>query len=130
MWAFRMSRQCQCGGVFAIGALAGQRESWRCTSCQRYEIMAPALNPIHPKGQTMHEEDAHLEMQITLATAQLRAQTWPLMLAVDAAGEAQPVRVPLAYAAFRVLVEDARHDKDWIAFLREALEHTISDGRI
>ena len=38
-----MSRQCQCGGLIAVGQLTYGRESWKCKSCGRYEVVAAPI---------------------------------------------------------------------------------------
>lgn len=34
-----MSRQCQCGGIIASHSLTESRESWKCKSCGRSEVV-------------------------------------------------------------------------------------------
>ena len=34
-------RQCKCGGVIREAELTQNRQSWRCDSCNRYEIFRP-----------------------------------------------------------------------------------------
>jgi hypothetical protein len=41
-----MTRQCTCGGIVTQHQLTGDREAWRCTSCQRYSAVERLRNAV------------------------------------------------------------------------------------
>lgn len=77
----------------------------------------------------MHGDDARFELAIAVMTTALRKINWP-ELAGDPNcnhGSNSPyIRMPMAYAMFRILVESIGDDKkDWNKFLFEALNEVI-----
>ena len=44
-------RQCKCGGVIREAELTQNRQSWRCDSCNRYEIFRPEQEPAEERKE-------------------------------------------------------------------------------
>ena len=74
----------------------------------------------------MHE-DTRLEYQIGMCSVALRGVDFSQIVGELNAGDNSPlVRMPMAYAMFKALIEDIGDDPDhWAAFLTEALAETI-----
>ena len=76
----------------------------------------------------MHEEDARLEYNIAMCSAALRRLNFSVIVNDLNSGDNSPaIRVPMAYAMFKALVEDIGEDPEkWGEFLRDALEEVIA----